>query len=254
MNFTIFSMEKEIQYHPTNYRSIFFETMKTKRTIRVVVADDHLVVRRGIVAILSLNKEFEVVGEAADGAVALQIIRDTDPDVVIMDIAMPVKDGVETTQEIRSKYPHMKVLILSGYDNADYVYKVLKSGANGYILKTTSPEELYAAIKAVYSDNAFFSPRISKILLEHFADEESEHQQKEQSKSGYSSTLSERECEVLKYIALGKTHQQIAEELHISTRTVDTHRNNIMRKTNLHDTASLVRYAIHEGIISIPQK
>jgi DNA-binding NarL/FixJ family response regulator len=246
-------MEKETQYHPTNYRSIFLESMKTKRTIRVVVADDHLVVRRGIVAVLSLNKEFEVVGEAADGAVALQLIQDTDPDVVIMDIAMPVKDGVETTQEIRSKYPHIKVLVLSGYDNADYVYKVLKSGANGYILKTTSPEELYAAIKAVYSDNAFFSPQISKILLDHFSHQSSEHQQKEPSK-GTSGILSERECEVLKYIALGKNHQQIADELHISARTVDTHRNNIMRKTNLHDTASLVRYAIQEGIISVPHK
>ncbi len=223
--------------------------MKSKQAIKVLVVDDHMIVRRGVIALLSLNKEFEVVGEASDGVAALQKIRQTEPDVVIMDIAMPVKDGLETTREIRLKYPQIKVLALSGYDNVDYVNKILSSGAHGYILKTTSPEELYSAVKAVYSDNAFFSPRISKILLDSFYNNTPKNEREQ--KTSARSPLSPREIEILQNIALGKTHQQIAKELHISVRTVDTHRNNIMKKLNIHDTANLVRYAIKEGIISL---
>lgn len=239
------------QNHPCESVFETNDTMKTKRTIKVLVVDDHMIVRRGIVALLSLNKEFEVVGEAPEGESALRLIRSTDPDVVIMDIAMPVKDGLETTREIRTKFPRVKVLALSGYDHGEYVHKILASGAHGYLLKTTSPEELYTAVKAVCDDNAFFSPRISKILLESYAHHADSTTYSHKKESEYKGPLSEREREILRYIALGKTHQEIAKELHISVRTVDTHRNNIMRKTDIHDTASLVRYAIKEGIVSL---
>ncbi|MCX7984311.1 MAG: response regulator transcription factor [Bacteroidetes bacterium] len=225
--------------------------MKSRRPIKILVVDDHLIVRRGIISLLSLNKEFEVVGEASDGHMALQMVDQYDPDVVLLDIALPVKDGVEVTREIRTQYPRVKVLVLSGYDSEEYVQKILTCGAHGYLLKTTSPEELTSAIKAVIADNAFFSPRISKIILEHYTHGHRGGRLNGESLSHAKGVLSKREREILKLIALGKTHQQIADELNISVRTVDTHRTNIMRKINLHDTASLVRYAIEQGIIPL---
>jgi DNA-binding NarL/FixJ family response regulator len=222
-----------------------------KRPIKVLVVDDHMIVRRGLVSLISLNPVFEVVGEAGDGQNAIEQATLKDPDVVLMDINMPVKDGLEATKEILLRQPRVKVLALSGYDHPEYVQKILECGAHGYLLKTTSAEELYAAIDAVFSGNAFFSTRISKILLDKYV-QESKQSLKRNSELKVRDLLSEREREILRYIALGKTHQQIGEILHISARTVDTHRNNIIKKTDLHDTASLVTYAIKEGIITIP--
>jgi DNA-binding NarL/FixJ family response regulator len=223
---------------------------KLKHAIRVLVADDHMIVRRGLVSLLSLNKNFEVVGEAGDGQTAVALSVAKEPDVVLMDVSMPVKDGLKATSEIRVRLPQIKILILSGYDNEEYVEKILDSGAHGYLLKTTSPDELYAAIEAVYAGEAFFSPRISKILLENYV-EGRQQPIKKKNAAEYHGPLSKRECEILKLIALGKTHQQIAALLHLSVRTVDTHRNNIIKKTNLHDAASLVTYAIKEGLVNL---
>jgi two-component system, NarL family, response regulator NreC len=223
---------------------------KPKRTIKVLVADDHMIVRRGLVSLLSLNKDFEVIGEAADGQTAVTLTFSKEPDVVLMDVNMPVKDGLKATSEIRARLPQIKILILSGYDNEEYVQKILASGAHGYLLKTTSPDELYAAIEAVYAGEAFFSPRISKILLDNYI--KGMHRPgKKKSPAEYTGPLSKRECEILALIALGKSHQQIAALLHLSVRTIDTHRNNIIKKTNLHDTASLVTYAIREGLVDL---
>jgi DNA-binding NarL/FixJ family response regulator len=223
---------------------------KPKHTIKVVVADDHMIVRRGLVSLLSLNKEFEVIGEAADGQTAVTLASSKEPDVVLMDVTMPVKDGLTATSEIRARLPHIKILVLSGYDSEEYVQKILASGAHGYLLKTTSPEELYAAIEAVYAGEAFFSPQISKFLLDNYvAGIRQPHTKKNITE--YRGPLSRRECEILKLIALGKSHQQIAALLHLSIRTIDTHRNNIIKKTNLHDTVSLVTYAIREGLVDL---
>ncbi len=226
---------------------------KLKHAIKVLVADDHTIVRRGLVSLLSLNKNFDVVAEAADGQTAVTLTFSKEPDVVLMDVNMPVKDGLKATSEILARSPQTKILILSGYDSDEYVQKILASGAHGYLLKTTSPDELYAAIDAVYAGDAFFSPRISKILLDNYVGEIRRPLRKI-SRTEYAGPLSKRECEILGLIARGKSHQQIAVLLHLSVRTIDTHRNNIIKKTNLHDTASLVTYAIREGIVDLPVK
>jgi DNA-binding NarL/FixJ family response regulator len=163
---------------------------------------------------------------------------------------MPGKDGLQATREILLHLPKTKILVLSGYDTKEYVKKILESGAHGYLLKTTSPDELYAAIEAVYSGEAFFSPHISKILLDDYIGnlQRGSHEHI----SVYHGPLTRRECEILRLIALGNSHAVIADLLHLSIRTVDTHRNNIMKKLDLHDTASLVTYAIREGIAEFP--
>lgn len=204
---------------------------------------------------LSLNDEFDVVGEAVNGKIAVEHTLLKQPDVVLMDISMPELNGLDATRQIKSRMPDVKVLVLSAYDNVEYVIQILHSGANGYLLKNISPEDLYAAIKAVYAGQAFFSPTISKIVLDSYLQriQQSRTPSSEGVSSEYEGPLTVREREILQLIAEGKTHQQIADLLYISIRTVDTHRNNIMKKLDLHDTASLVTYAIKHGIAILPR-
>jgi len=211
--------------------------------ITVLIADDHTILRRGLVSLLSLNQSIEVIGEAEDGRSAVEMALRLEPDVVLMDISMPVLNGLEATDRLKRDAPEMKVLILSAHDNDEYVNQVIRSGANGYVLKNTSPEELYAAIRTVHSGHAFFSPSLSGRYGEGGALARGETE----------SALTSREREVLQLIAEGETHQHIADRLFISVRTVDTHTNNIMRKLNLHDTASLVTYAIKNRIVIFPR-
>lgn len=229
--------------------------MNDKRKIRVLVADDHMIVRRGIVSLLSLNDEIEVVGEAVNGKIAVELTLLKQPDIVLMDISMPELNGLDATRQIKNRLPDVKVLVLSAYDNVEYVLQILHSGANGYLLKNISPEDLYAAIKAVHAGQAFFSPTISKIVLDSYLKrtQQSAVPSYEGETAEYAGPLTVREREILQLIAEGKTHQQIADLLYISIRTVDTHRNNIMKKLDLHDTASLVTYAIKHGIAIIPR-
>ncbi len=226
--------------------------MKASKPIRIIVADDHQIVRHGIVSLLSLNDALQVVAEASDGRSAVDQTLALDPDVVLMDISMPEMNGLVATRQIKTKKPRVKVLVLSAYDNPEYVEEILQSGASGYLLKNTSPEELYAAIEAVHGGNAFFSPSISRLVLNGFLG--TDHRPTAApTRPGPAprSPLTEREVEILRMIAEGRSHQQIAELLHISVRTVDTHRNNIMKKTDIHDTASLVTYAIREKIVRL---
>lgn len=224
--------------------------MKTQ-PIGVLVADDHTIVRRGLVSLLSLDEGIEVVGEATDGRVAVDRAAELDPDVVLMDISMPGLNGLEATRLIKKQMPHIKVLVLSAHDKDEYILNVVRSGANGYLLKNTSAEDLYAAIRAVHSGHAFFSPSVSKVLLDSYMDggkpdEDSGAVQTEQ-------RLTPREREILQLIAEGKTHQETATLLHISVRTVDTHCVNIMKKLDIHESAGLVRYAITNGIVILPR-
>ena len=229
--------------------------MNDKRKITILVADDHMIVRRGIVSLLSLNHDFEVVGEAVDGKIAVEQVFLKEPDVVLMDINMPELSGLDATRQIKKKLPDVKVLVLSAYDDVEYVLQILHSGASGYLLKNISPEDLYAAIKAVHSGQAFFSPTISKIVLDSYLKRTQQGSvlSNEGEITENAGPLTVREREILRLIAEGKLHQQIADLLYISIRTVDTHRNNIMRKLDLHDTASLVTYAIKHGIAIIPR-
>ncbi len=214
--------------------------------ISVLIADDHTILRRGLVSLLSLNQEIEVIGEAEDGSSAVELALRLRPDVVLMDLSMPVLNGLEATARLKKEAPAMKVLILSAHDNDEYVSQVVRSGANGYVLKNTSPEELYAAIRTVNAGHQFFSPSLSgRFGGADAADEERDPLR--------GKALTSREREILQLVAEGETHQHIADRLFISVRTVDTHTNNIMKKLNLHDTASLVTYAIKNGIVILPR-
>ena len=229
--------------------------MADKRTIEVIVADDHVIVRRGIVSLLSLNSDFKVVGEAPNGKVAVEMALQKEPDVILMDISMPELNGLDATALIKKKLPDIKILVLSAFDNVEYVLQILQSGANGYLLKNTSPDDLFAAVKAVYAGQAFFSPSISKIVLDNYLKKilPGAGGRAEFESSEYVGPLTAREREILQLVAEGRSHQQIADLLYISVRTVDTHRNNIMKKLDLHDTASLVTYAIKQGITVLPR-
>jgi len=221
--------------------------MSTK--ITVLIADDHTILRRGLVSLLSLSENIEVVGEAGDGRSAVEMARRLEPDVVLMDLSMPVLNGLEATDQLKREAPGIKVLILSAHDNDDYVAQVVRSGANGYVLKNTSPDELSEAIRAVHSGQAFFSPSLSGRWGE-LSGAENGDAARESMKGG---TLTTREREILQLLAEGDTHQAIADRLFISIRTVDTHTNNIMKKLNLHDVAGLVTYAIKNGIVILPR-
>ncbi len=214
--------------------------------IRILLADDHTLIRSGIATLLQSIKDFSVVGEAEDGEDAVQKTSELHPAVVVIDLSMPKLSGIEATKIIKKRYPDTNVLVLTMHENEEYVYQILKSGASGYVLKSAGRDELAAAIRAAAKGERFFSPRISQIMAEGYVKrvEGSSDAPKELV------TLTRREREILALVAAGMTNQQIAEQLFISPRTVDTHRTNIMQKLEIHDLANLVRYAIEHGITS----
>jgi DNA-binding NarL/FixJ family response regulator len=220
----------------------------TERKIRILVADDHAIVRRGLVSLLSLNKSFEVIGEVTDGRMAVEQALEKRPDVVLMDIGMPVLNGLEATEQLNKLAPDVKVLVLSAYDNEEYIDRVAKSGAMGYVLKNSSVEQLSEAIVTVDNGQKYFSPPITTILVDRYNKLSPVAEQTERN-----SRLTQRERQVLQLLAEGKSHREIAEHLFIAVRTVDTHTNNIMQKLEIHDTAGLVTYAIKNGIIILPK-
>lgn len=221
------------------------------RRITVLIADDHTIVRRGLRTLLTLDDEIEVVGEASDGRAAVALALELEPDVVLMDISMPVLNGLEATEQIKKKAEHIKVLVLSAHDNDEYVLQVIRSGANGYLLKNSSADELFAAIRTVARGHTSFSPSVSRIVEQ--GEKRLAASQKEGAVAMASGRLTVREREVLQLVAEGNSHQKIAEMLHISTRTVDTHCNNIMQKLDIHDSAGLAAFAIKNGIVILPR-
>jgi DNA-binding NarL/FixJ family response regulator len=225
----------------------------TQQRIGVLVADDHTIVRRGLVSILSLAEGIEVVGEAADGMVAVERALELDPDVVLMDINMPLLNGLEATRKIKKEAPHIRILVLSAHDNEEYIIQVIRSGANGYLLKNSSAEDLFAAIRSVHTGHAFFSPSVSKVILDSYLKASDSPEEPAATGGPVESRLTSREREILQLVAEGKTHQQIGDLLHISVRTVDTHCNNIMKKLDIHDSAGLATYAIKNGIVILPR-
>lgn len=213
--------------------------------IKVLLADDHTVVRQGLRALLEAEPDITVVGEAETGRLALRLTLKLLPDVVLMDMAMPLLNGLEATRQIIKEVPATKVLILSSYSDDEYVHQVTEAGAAGYLLKQTAATDLIRAIRECKSGNAFFSPAISKRLLE---------QCREAFMRGVPAAtrtdrLTSREAEVLQMVAEGKINKQIAAELCISVKTVDKHRQELMKKLNIHDVAGLTRYALSKGII-----
>lgn len=215
--------------------------------IRVLLADDHTLIRSGIATLLQSSKDIQVVGEAEDGEEAIRKTGELQPDVVVIDLSMPKLSGIEATKILKRKYPDTQVLVLTMHENEAYVFQILKSGASGYVLKSAGKEELSTAIRAVAKGEKFFSPRISQLMAEGYV-------RRVDQKVGGSQQpdvpLTRREREILALVVRGLTNQQIADQLYISPRTVDTHRTNIMQKLDIHDVANLVRYALEHGVVS----
>lgn len=213
--------------------------------IKVLLADDHTVVRQGLRALLEAEPDIEVVGEAGTGREAVQLTQKLLPNVVVMDIAMPTLNGLEATRQITGLVPETKVLVLSSYNDDEYVHQVTEAGATGYLIKQNAAADLIKAVRETRSGNAFFSPAITKRLVEHYR----EAFLRGTPAAKRTDLLTSRETEVLQLIAEGKTNKQIASELYISVKTVDKHRQQLMKKLNIHDIAGLTRYAISNGVI-----
>lgn len=214
------------------------------KTITVLLAEDHQIVREGFRSLLKHEPDIEVIGEAENGRQAVQLTRKLHPDVVVMDIAMPLLHGLEATRQIRKQSPDTKVLILSAHSDDAYVERVAELGAAGFLLKQSSSHALAAAIREVDKGKTFFSPAIAKRVR---AQSQNALERGGNRKKG--NLLSSREVEVLQLIAEGKPNKQVAAELGVSFKTVDKHRQHLMSKLNIHDVAGLTRYAIAEGII-----
>ena len=219
-----------------------------KRT-RILIADDHAVVRSGLKLLLRSRGEFSIVAEAADGEEAVRLVDKHKPDVAILDISMPKLDGIETTKVIKRDHPDVRILILTVHEEEEYAIQVLRAGASGYLLKNAGKKEIFEAVRSVASGHRFFSPRISNLIVDGLVKRAAGPTDSKHEGPNPSKLLTKRETEILQYIARGYTNRQIADELSLSFRTVNTHRANLMQKLDIHDTARLVRYAISIGIV-----
>src|SRR5947199_2194214 len=235
------------------------ETPSTTSTIRVLLADDHDILRQGLKLLLGMQPEMEIVGEARTGLEAVEMAHKLKPDVVVMDITMAGMDGLEACQRIRSQIPETQVLMLTMHESEEYFLKALRMGAAGYLVKKVAPTELHMAIRAVARGGAFLYPGLAKALIRAYvADSPSMpgtspgNQDRAQAANLAQelSVLTPREVEVLKLVAEGRTNQEIANQLVLSVKTVQAHRANVMEKLGLHDITHLVRFAIRHELIS----
>jgi DNA-binding NarL/FixJ family response regulator len=215
-----------------------------ERSIRVLIADDHAIVREGIRQVLTQTQGFQVIGEAAGGTEALELVRKEQPDVIILDVSMPGRSGLEVAQELRTAASRVGVLILSVYDDMEYVLEAVRAGADGYLLKDSSPSELREAVRAVHRGEGFFSPAVARQLSAALRAESDREDRNTQLKR-----LTSRERDVLVLIAKGRTSKQAASELGISHRTVESHRESIVKKLGLRTVAELTRFALETGLL-----
>jgi DNA-binding NarL/FixJ family response regulator len=211
--------------------------------LRVVLADDHALVRAGLRVLLEKLPDLEVVGEAGNGRETLEMVKELTPDIVLLDISMAELGGLEVLPRIISEFPSTKVLILSGYANEEYVLRALRCGAAGYLVKDAAAEELGLAIKAVTQDQTYLSPSVSRTVVESYL-------QRAEGEVGPYQRLTDRQREILQLIAEGKNTKEIAHLLKISVKTAEAHRLQLMNRLDIHDVAGLVRYAIRTGLIS----
>jgi two-component system response regulator NreC len=214
--------------------------------IKVLVVDDHTIVRDGICALLALAGDIEVVGEATNGSEALAKVKDLNPDVVLMDIAMPIMGGLEATRRLRKEFPKVKVLVLTQYDDKEYFFPVIESGASGFLSKAAASSELTTGIRAVYRGDSYLSPLVTRFMVENYQQTAAERSANDPYKQ-----LTEREREVLKLLAEGHSTQEIARMLVITPKTVEGHKTNLMAKLGLHNRVELVKYALRKGVITI---
>jgi DNA-binding NarL/FixJ family response regulator len=209
---------------------------KGKQAVRVVLADDHDLVRSGIKALLSMVEGVEVIAEARDGKELVTLVEDLKPDIVMTDISMPGMDGITAIAEIHEKDPNVRMLVLSMYDTVDFVKRAVTNGACGYLMKDAPPFELEQAVRSVMATGSYFSPTIAQRLLQ-------------PSEPSVDDELTHRQVEILKLIAQGRASKEIAYELGLSPKTVDVHRARIMERLQLNDIASLTRYAVRKGLV-----
>ncbi len=215
--------------------------------IKVMLVDDHALFRQGMRALLQSSSDIEIVGEATNGKEAIEKVSQLSPEVVLMDIAMPVMGGVEATRRIRKDNPEIGVLVLTQYEDSEYILSMLKAGAKGYIAKTATAAELVAAIRAVNKGESFLYPSATTALIKEYLTrargEQSEYER-----------LTDREREILQLVAEGRPNQEIADRLFISVKTVLRHRTSIMEKLGFHNRTELIKYAISKGLIDVPRK
>lgn len=215
--------------------------MKGERT-KVLVADDHTIVREGLLSLLQEQQDIVVVGAAENGREAVEKARRTFPDIVVMDVAMPLLNGIEATRQLQRLMPQTKVIVLTMYVDEEYVLRALQAGVRGYLLKKAAASELLQAIRAVDRGDFYLSSDISRVIVERFL-------ASDDAAAEEIATLSERERQILQLVAEGHTNRQIATALGITPKTVDTHRTRLMTKLDIHDTPGLVRYAIRKGLV-----
>jgi DNA-binding NarL/FixJ family response regulator len=213
--------------------------------IKILLADDHKIVRDGLRALIEKYPSMEIVAEAADGRTAVRLVKELSPNVVIMDISMPDLNGIEAARQIVAENPRVKILTLSMHSDARYVKELFNAGASGYLLKECAVEELVNAIQAVAANQVYLSPRITRVVLSEYLGKQPI------SNASVFSVLTPREREVLQLMAEGKTSKEIAYSLDLSVKTVEAHRQKIMEKSNIHSIAELTKYAIREGLTSL---
>ncbi len=213
--------------------------------VRILLADDHTVMRNGLRLLLERQTNLQVIGEAADGRQAVALSESANPDVVIMDIAMPNLNGIEATRQIVNRSPRVAIAILSMHSDESYVIRALKAGARAYLLKDSAEADLLAAVRALTEGKSFFSPAISKILVEDYM-----RQLESRGAEDTYELLTNREREILQLLAEGRTNKEVANMLNLSLYTVETHRTHILQKLNLHSVPELILYAVRKGIIA----
>jgi two-component system response regulator NreC len=215
------------------------------RKIRIVLADDHKLMRSGLRVLLEQQPDLTVVGEASDGREAFALVASQRPDVLVMDIGMPSLNGIEAAAQITQSNPEAAIVMLSMHSDESYVLRALKAGARGYLLKDSAEADLIRAVRAVAEGKSFFSPAVSKVLLDDYV-----RKLKRSGTEDPYDLLTPREREVLQLVAEGKSNKEVAQLLNLSVYTVETHRSNIMEKLNLHGVPELILYAVRKGIIS----
>ncbi|MHC4265145.1 MAG: response regulator [Planctomycetota bacterium] len=215
-------------------------------SIKILIADDHKITREGLRSLLEKEDDMEVVAEAEDGRDAVKLVREIEPDVVIMDVSMPDLNGIVACRQVLGESNKVKVIGLSMHSDTLFIAEMLKSGASGYLLKDCAFEELARAIRAVHEGNSYLSPGISGVVIDDYV-----HRLSKEKITNRSDVLTERETEILQLLAEGKSTKQIALKLYISAKTVETHRRQIMNKLDIHNIAELTKYAIRKGLTTL---
>lgn len=214
------------------------------KKIKVLLADDHAIVRDGLRSIMAGESDLELVGEAVDGREAVEKAKKLLPDVIVMDIEMPKMSGLEATRQLKSAHPHICILVLTVHEDDEYVFNLLKAGVSGYLLKRTAGSELVSAIRAVYYGDSVLSSPLAQRLVEEYLE-----QPRKKGAKKFSDGLTGREVEVLKLIAQGASNKEIAKKLYLSIKTVESHRTNIFRKLEIHDRTQAAVYAVRKGLL-----